>query len=123
MPTSAAAQRSPLGLAASVHVPVLILHGLQDSVVPAAQSVAMAAELRRAGNPAALVLLDGEGHGFRQSWALVRAQELELAFYLETLGLAGTGDRTPSALAELAAARGPDGVTWSGPADGQGQGG
>ncbi len=123
VPTSAAAQRSPLGLAASVHVPVLILHGLQDSVVPAAQSVAMAAELRRAGNPAALVLLDGEGHGFRQSWALVRAQELELAFYLETLGLAGTGDRTPSALAELAAARGPDGVTWSGPADGQGQGG
>ena len=53
---------SPLKLAAKVDVPMLLIHGVDDTVVPFAQSKAMAAALTRAGHPATLVTLPGEDH-------------------------------------------------------------
>ncbi|MEI9890476.1 MAG: alpha/beta fold hydrolase [Caulobacteraceae bacterium] len=55
-------QISPARLAANIDIPVLIVHGKDDTVVDYNQSEAMAAALGRAGKPYALVTLDGEDH-------------------------------------------------------------
>lgn len=44
--------------------PFLILHGLQDTMVPAAHSIALYEALAGNGDDAALYLIDGFGHGF-----------------------------------------------------------
>ncbi len=56
------AQRSPIELVARVQVPVLLVHGRDDVVVPHAQSRRLYEALRRAGKPAELVTLAGEDH-------------------------------------------------------------
>lgn len=87
-PEAAARYRhlSPLHHAAEITAPVILLHGTDDKVVPPEQAEAMTAELRAAGVPCALVLFEGEGHGFRRSETIVRAAEIELAFYGQVLG-------------------------------------
>lgn len=54
--------RSPALLAAGADAPILLLHGLDDTVVPFEQSQAMADALRRAGRPYELIELEGEDH-------------------------------------------------------------
>lgn len=56
------ARRSPARNANSVRVPVLLLHGTEDTVVPATQSQAMAKALTAAGKAHRLVMLPGEDH-------------------------------------------------------------
>jgi dipeptidyl aminopeptidase/acylaminoacyl peptidase len=87
LPAASAPERSPVNFAPAVRCPVLMLQGLDDPVVPASQAVAMAEALRAAGGRAVLVLIEGEGHGFRQAWAMVRSQEAELAFFRRVLGV------------------------------------
>jgi len=53
---------SPLAHAAAVTVPVLLIHGRNDVVVPYSQSAQMLQALRRAGKSARLVSLPGEDH-------------------------------------------------------------
>jgi dipeptidyl aminopeptidase/acylaminoacyl peptidase len=54
--------RSPARMAANVRIPVLLLHGEDDTVVPIAQSKKMARELGKLGKPVTFVRLDGEDH-------------------------------------------------------------
>lgn len=56
------ARRSPARAAESVRAPVLLLHGTEDTVVPAAQSQTMAKALAAAGKAHRLVMLPGEDH-------------------------------------------------------------
>ena len=49
--------RSPLRLAARVDVPILLIHGVDDTVVPFSQSKAMASALAKVRHPAQLVAL------------------------------------------------------------------
>lgn len=88
VPRPQRAARSPLSSASTVRAPLLLVHGLEDKVVPPAQSEQMAAQVRAAGGQVYLVEVEGEGHGFRLQSTLARVQELELAFYAEVLGLA-----------------------------------
>jgi dipeptidyl aminopeptidase/acylaminoacyl peptidase len=111
VPASEVEARSPLNLAPGIGVPVLFFHGLDDKVVPPSQSRQMAAALRQRGVDAALVQVEGEGHGFRRASTAVRAQEAELAFYGEVLGFEPAGDLA-GARADLARARLGGGVTW-----------
>jgi len=53
---------SPARLADKVEIPVLLVHGKDDTVVPYAQSTVMAAALKKAGKPVDLVTLAGEDH-------------------------------------------------------------
>ena len=53
---------SPIRHAADVTIPVLILHGKDDTVVPFAQSAAMRDALKAAGKPVEFVELKGEDH-------------------------------------------------------------
>jgi dipeptidyl aminopeptidase/acylaminoacyl peptidase len=58
---------SPINFVDRVSVPVLLIHGLDDTVVHYAQSSDMAAALKRAGKPVELVTLKGEDHWLSRS--------------------------------------------------------
>ena len=68
---------SPAGKAAAVTVPVLLIHGRDDTVVAYAQSQRMADALRAVGKPVELVTLEGEDHWL--SIGKTRAQMLSAA--------------------------------------------
>lgn len=53
---------SPAKLADKVEIPILLIHGKDDTVVPYVQSTLMADALKKAGKPVELVSLDGEDH-------------------------------------------------------------
>lgn len=53
---------SPARQAAKVTIPVLLIHGRDDTVVPYRQSLLMEAALKREGKPVELVSLAGEDH-------------------------------------------------------------
>ena len=53
---------SPAFQAANVSVPVLLIHGADDTVVRIAQSTRMAEALKKAGKPVEMITLKGEDH-------------------------------------------------------------
>ena len=73
-------ERSPLSHPELFRVPLLLLQGSDDRVVPPAQSEAVRDALASHGVPHAYVLYEGEGHGFRKAETVVHALESELAF-------------------------------------------
>ena len=83
--------RSPLVHADGISCPVIFLQGREDKVVPPGQAEAMAAALRARGIPVALLLFDGEGHGFRSAGNIAAALEAELAFFARILGFEAPG--------------------------------
>jgi dipeptidyl aminopeptidase/acylaminoacyl peptidase len=72
--------RSPLSAADRFRVPMLILQGAEDAVVPPAQAEAIRDALAERGVPHAYVLYEGEGHGFRRAETIVHSLESEWAF-------------------------------------------
>jgi dipeptidyl aminopeptidase/acylaminoacyl peptidase len=73
-------ERSPLSHPERFRVPLLLLQGADDPVVPPAQSEAIRDALAARGIPHAYVVYPGEGHGFRSAENVVHALETELAF-------------------------------------------
>ncbi|GAA3206707.1 S9 family peptidase [Microbacterium terregens] len=73
-------ERSPLSHPDRFRVPLLLLQGAEDPVVPPAQSEAIRDALAARGIPHAYVVYEGEGHGFRRADNVVNALETELAF-------------------------------------------
>lgn len=59
-------ERSPLAYADRIEVPLLVMHGDADPVVPLSSTSAFVARMREAGGDVELVVMEGEGHGFRQ---------------------------------------------------------
>lgn len=78
-------ERSPLSKLAEYSSPTLFLQGLDDKVVPPAQSEIMYKALKNRGVKTDLVMFEGEGHGFRKPENKIKALELELNFYKELL--------------------------------------
>ncbi|MFB7844675.1 S9 family peptidase [Microbacterium sp. NPDC056052] len=78
--------RSPLTHADRIDVPVLILQGADDAVVPPSQSEAIRDALAARGVPHEYVLFEGEGHGFRQADTIIAAAEAELRFLGSAFG-------------------------------------
>ncbi|MGO3517010.1 MAG: alpha/beta hydrolase family protein [Acetobacter cibinongensis] len=79
-------ERSPISVAAQIKAPVLMLQGLDDTVVPPNQAHSMAAALQKAGTSCTLHEFAGEGHGFRQESTLRQALAAELSFYGQVFG-------------------------------------
>jgi dipeptidyl aminopeptidase/acylaminoacyl peptidase len=79
-------QRSPLARPERFRVPVLLLQGADDPVVPPAQAEAIRAALAARGIPHASVLYEGEGHGFRRPETIADVLEKELAFLAAVFG-------------------------------------
>jgi len=80
--------RSPVRHADRLSCPVLVLQGLEDEIVPPAQSEVVVEALDAQGIPHAYLAFEGEQHGFRRAETIVRALEAELMFYGAILGFA-----------------------------------
>jgi dipeptidyl aminopeptidase/acylaminoacyl peptidase len=66
---------------------VLLLQGLDDPVVPAAQAEMMFAALKSANVPCAYIGFPGEQHGFRDVVNIARTLEAELYFFATVTGM------------------------------------
>jgi dipeptidyl aminopeptidase/acylaminoacyl peptidase len=84
--------------------PVLLVHGLEDTVVPPSQAQVMAEALERRAVRHVLLTFPGEGHGFRRPKSIRRALEAELSFYVAALGLAPDKPDAPLATDDATAA-------------------
>ncbi|QAY60815.1 S9 family peptidase [Microbacterium protaetiae] len=73
-------ERSPLSHPERFRVPVLLLQGADDAVVPPSQAEAIRAALAERGIPHASVLYEGEAHGFRRTETVIDVLRTELAF-------------------------------------------
>jgi dipeptidyl aminopeptidase/acylaminoacyl peptidase len=80
------AERAPVGHVSDATCPVLLLQGLDDPVVPPAQSESIAADLAAHGIPHAYIAFEGESHGFRKAENIVASLEAELSFYGQIMG-------------------------------------
>lgn len=73
-------ERSPLSHPERFRVPLLILQGTEDRVVPPSQAEAIRDALIEHGVAHAYVLYEGEGHGFRRAETVVDSLQRELGF-------------------------------------------
>ncbi|HMC15296.1 MAG TPA: S9 family peptidase [Albitalea sp.] len=80
------AQRSPVLHTAELACPMIFFQGLDDKVVPPAQSQTMVDALASRGIPVAYLTFEGEGHGFRRLETIRRTLEAELLFYAHVFG-------------------------------------
>ena len=78
--------RSPLNHLDGFKVPVLVLQGADDPVVPPNQSQRIVEALRARHVPVAYVLYPGEGHGFRNPKHIINSLQAELSFYGQVFG-------------------------------------
>jgi dipeptidyl aminopeptidase/acylaminoacyl peptidase len=84
-------ERSPMGHVTPLTCPILLLQGLDDPIVPASQSEAIAADLAAHGIPYAYIAFEGESHGFRKAETNIASLEAELAFYGQVFGFTPPG--------------------------------
>lgn len=80
--------RAPIRHLEAFRTPLITFQGLEDRVVPPAQSRAIVAALEAKGVPVAYIEFEGEQHGFRRAESIVRSLEAELEFYGRVLGFA-----------------------------------
>ena len=71
---------SPIRLADRIDIPVLLIHGKDDTVVPFEQSQAMADALSKAGKPVSLVALENEDHWLSHGETRLKALTEAVAF-------------------------------------------
>ncbi|MBI2995072.1 MAG: S9 family peptidase [Gammaproteobacteria bacterium] len=81
--------------------PLIVFQGLDDKVVPPAQSESIVRALKDKGVPVAYLPFAGEQHGFRKSENIVRAAEAELYFYGKVLGFTPADAIEPVAIEHL----------------------
>jgi dipeptidyl aminopeptidase/acylaminoacyl peptidase len=79
-------ERSPVHHANRISCPLITFQGLEDEVVPPAQSEAIVQALRDGGRPCAYITYDGEQHGFRRAENIQHSLETELSFYGQIFG-------------------------------------
>ena len=77
---------SPLYNVGKIKAPVFLIHGEEDERVPESHFHAMKKALKKAGNPAETMLVDGEGHGFYKEENRQAMYERLLAFLDEHIG-------------------------------------
>jgi len=97
-------ERSPVNHADSISRPLLLLQGLDDKVVPPAQSEVIVAALARRGIPHAYIAFEGEGHGFRKAQNMMRALEAHLSFLAQVFGFEPADELEPVRIEKLEAA-------------------
>ncbi len=79
-------ERSPAEHADGIDVPLLVLQGGEDRVVPPEQAERLVGALVETGTPYAYLEFPEERHGFRTAAARERALREELAFYASAFG-------------------------------------
>jgi len=94
-------ERSPAEYADDLDVPVLLLQGLDDKVVPPSQAEIMVEALRRNSVPFAYIAFEGEGHGFRKADSIRRSNEACLSFFSRVWGFEPADDLPPLEIENL----------------------
>jgi dipeptidyl aminopeptidase/acylaminoacyl peptidase len=94
--------RSPLNHLDGFKVPVLVLQGAEDPVVPPNQSQRIVEALRARHVPVAYVLYPGEGHGFRNPKNIINSVQAELSFYGQVFGFKPADQLPPLTVEGLA---------------------
>ncbi|MEM1436403.1 MAG: prolyl oligopeptidase family serine peptidase [Pseudomonadota bacterium] len=84
--------RSPINALDGFTSPLITFQGLEDRVVPPAQSEKIYQALRKRGTPTAYIPFEGEQHGFRKAENQIKALESELYFYGRVLDFVPAGD-------------------------------
>lgn len=79
-------ERSPILHVDRLSVPLLLLQGSDDAVVPPNQAETMAAAVRAKGLPVAMIIFAGEGHGFRRAESIKVALQAQLYFLGRVFG-------------------------------------
>ena len=85
-------ERSPINHLDRLSSPMLLQQGLDDRVVPPNQAREMAAAVGAKGLPVALVLYEGEGHGFRKAATITASLHAKLSFLGQVFGFVPAGD-------------------------------
>ena len=85
-------ERSPIHHVDGFSVPMIVLQGSEDAIVPPNQAEMIVEALESRGVPVAYLLFEGEQHGFRSAENIVRALESELTFFGRVLGFEPAGD-------------------------------
>jgi len=93
--------RSPISHADSISRPLLLLQGLDDKVVPPAQSEVIVKALAERGIPHAYIAFEGEGHGFRKSENQKRALAAHASFLAQVFGFELADDIEPIEIENL----------------------
>lgn len=94
-------ERSPIHHVDRLSSPMLILQGLEDKVVPPNQAEAMAEAVRTKQLPVALVMFEGEGHGFRKLSSRRAVLEAQLSFFSQLFGFTPADEVPPLAIENL----------------------
>ena len=84
--------RSPIHHVDELSAPILLLQGLEDLVVPPNQAEEMAEAARAKGLPVALLMFEGEGHGFRRAETIVASYEAQVSFLAQVFGFTPADD-------------------------------
>ena len=84
-------ERSPVHHTERLNSPMILFQGLEDKAVPPAQAQAMFDAVRAKGLPVALLMFEGEQHGFRRAETIRRVLQAELAFYGRVFGFTPAG--------------------------------
>lgn len=87
--------RSPIHHTDKLSCPVIFFQGTEDRIVPPNQAETMAASMREKGIPVALLMFEGEQHGFRRAENIARALEAELYFLGRVFGFTPADDIEP----------------------------
>jgi dipeptidyl aminopeptidase/acylaminoacyl peptidase len=96
-------ERSPIHHLDRLNSPMLLQQGTDDRVVPPSQAQEMAAAVRAKGLPVALVMYDGEGHGFRRADTIAASLNTKLSFLGQVFGFEPAGDVPALAIENLRA--------------------
>ena len=72
--------RSPINHLDQLSAPILLLQGTEDAVVPPSQTEMLADSARHKQLPVALIMFEGEGHGFRRGETIKAAIEAQIYF-------------------------------------------
>lgn len=86
---------SPAHHANDARAPILILHGVDDSVVPIGQSRAMAKALKAARKPHELIELEGEDHWLSHAATRIRVLKTSIEFIDRHIGPSAQVDSDP----------------------------
>jgi dipeptidyl aminopeptidase/acylaminoacyl peptidase len=73
-------ERSPINHLDQLSAPILLLQGTEDMVVPPQQAQMLADAARRQQLPVALIMFEGEAHGFRKAETIKAATEAQIYF-------------------------------------------
>jgi dipeptidyl aminopeptidase/acylaminoacyl peptidase len=85
-------ERSPIHHLDGFSEPLILFQGSEDTVVLPNQAEMMYQAMAERGLPVALVIFEGEGHGFRRAENIRRALEGELDFYGQVFGFTPDGE-------------------------------